>query len=103
MDPSQPWVGWVICQVLKRQLRGTSLISHCDTADMGELIRLEVVAGRGRSRRGRGQGGTGAECWRPWVASVCKGPSDLPGNEQPLLLGDASGVGWGTGVSVHLP
>lgn len=46
-----------------------------------------------------------ADCRRPWVASPYKWPSDLPGNELPLLLGDASeGVGvGGRGGPVHLP
>lgn len=68
-----------------------SLISHCGLADLGELIRPEVVAGMGRKRRGGERGAGGCVPRSPvihpykWILG--------------LLLGDAIG-GEGRGADI---
>lgn len=47
------------------------------------------MAGKERRKRKGGKGELGAECWRSWVISSYKWPSNLPGEEQPLLLEEA--------------
>lgn len=56
---------------------------------MGGINQVGGAAGRERRKRKGKKGELGAECWRPWVISLYKWPSNLPGEEQPLLLGEA--------------